>query len=103
MNKNLFKICFVAALLTSASSAYALNITGATVIGGGTYSPSNKVNVNAVASATNYAAESKHLSGDRIVGTNNTDPKLYWTTSTVGSSATAPASETASYTSWTSL
>lgn len=103
MNKNLFKICFVAALLLAASSSYASNITGSTVIGGGTFSPSNKVNINAVATTTNYSAESKHLSGDRIMGTNNVDPKMYWTTSVVGSSATAPASATVDYTGWTSL
>lgn len=106
MNKNLFKICFVAALLLAASSSYAAsNITGSTVIGGGTFSPSNKVNIQAVATTTNYAAEAKHLSGDRIMGTNNVDPKMYWTTSVVGSSATAPASATVSYSTanWTSL
>lgn len=104
MNKNLLKICFVAALLISASSAYAAsNLTGPTVIGGGTFSPSNKVNIQAVATSTAYSAESKHLSGDRIIGTNNTDPKLYWTTASVGSAATAPASESVSYTSWTTL
>ena len=103
MNKNLLKICFVAALLISASSAYASNITGPTVIGGGTFSPSNKVNIQAVATSVAYSAESKHLSGDRIIGTNNTDPKLYWPTATIGSAATAPGSATVVYTSWTTL
>ena len=105
MNKNLLKICFVAALLISASSAYATsNISGATVLGGGTFSPSNKVNIQAIATSTAYSAQSKHLSGDRQVGTNSTDPKLYWTTATVGSASTAPANgETTSYTTWTTL
>jgi hypothetical protein len=104
LNRNLLKICFVAALLLSASSAYAVsNLTGATVIGGGTFSPSNKVNIQAVASSTAYAAQSKHLSGDRQLGTTNLDPKIYWTTATVGSAAGSPANASAIYTSWTTL
>lgn len=107
MNKSLFKICFVAALLISASSAFAggtgTAITGTTVIGGGTFSPSNKVTINARSTTVNYSAQSKHSSGDRQIGTNNTDPKMYWTSSPVGSSVSTPASETVDYTGWTSL
>jgi hypothetical protein len=76
MNKNLLKICFVAALLIAASSAHAAsNITGATVIGGGTFSPSNKVNIQAVSVATAYSAQSKNTAGDRELGTNTLIPK----------------------------
>ena len=105
MNKNLLKICFIAALLMSASSVYAAGtlISGTTIIGGGTFSPSNKVTIGALSTATNYAAETKHASGDRIIGTNNTDPKMYWTTGVVGSPATAPATATVDYSTWTSL
>ena len=107
MNKSLFKICFVAALLISASSAFAggtgTTITGTTVIGGGTFSPSNKVNINARSTTVNYSAQSKHLSGDRQIGTNNTDPKMYWTSSPVGSAVGTPGSETVDYSGWTSL
>lgn len=105
MNKNLLKICFVAALLISANSAYATgtNISSATTLGGGTFSPSNKVNIQAVSTDTNYAAQSKHISGDRQLGTNNLDPKLHYTTAVVGSAAAAPGSATADYSSWTTL
>lgn len=103
MNKNLLKICFVAALLLAANSAQAANITGTTVIGGGTFSPSNKVNIQAIATGTAYSAQSKHSSGDREMGTNNTDPKMYWSTSAVGNTAAAPGSAAVDYSSWTSL
>jgi hypothetical protein len=104
MNKTLIKICFVAALMMSAGSAYASgNLTGSTVIGGGTFSPSNKVNIAIVATTTDYAAQSKHSSGDRMIGTNNTDPKMYWTATAVGATATSPSSATVPYSSWTSL
>jgi len=105
MNKNLLKICFVAALLLAANSAYATsNITGPTVIGGGTFSPSNKVNIQAISTATSYAAQSKNSAGDREMGTNNQDPKMYWSTAAIGSAASAPANgATTVYSSWTSL
>lgn len=106
MNKNLLKLCFVVALMAAAAStsyAGSTSLSGSTVIGGGTYSPSNKVNIGVNSTSVNYAAESKHSSGDRIIGTNNVDPKMYWTTSSVGATATAPSNETAAYSSWTSL
>ena len=103
MNKNLLKICFVAALLLAANSAYAQDITGSTVIGGGTFSPSNKVNIQAIATETAYSAQAKNSAGDREMGTNNVDPKMYWSTAAIGSAASAPASESVDYSSWTSL
>ena len=46
MDKNILKICFVAALLVSAGTAYAAtDITGATQIGGGTTVPKFEVNL----------------------------------------------------------
>ena len=103
MNKNLLKICFVAALLLAANSAYALNLTGSTVIGGGTFSPSNKVNIQVVSTPTAYSAQSKNSAGDREMGTNNTDPKMYWSAAAIGSAASAPGSASVDYSSWTSL
>ena len=97
------KICFTAALLSAAGSVYAADITGTTVIGGGTFSPSNKVNIQCVSTSTNYSAQSKHLNGDREMGTNNTDPKMYWSSKATSTSAAAPGSATVSYSSWTSL
>lgn len=110
MNKTLLKICFVAALLISASSAYAGGtgtlISGSTVIGGGTFSPSNKVDIVARATTTAYTAQSKHTSGDRMMATNNTDPKMYWSTLAVGTACATPASEAVVYSGtsgWSSL
>ncbi|MGE3548999.1 MAG: hypothetical protein AB7I29_03765 [Geobacter sp.] len=101
--KDLFKVCLVAAAVMSASSASAATISGSTVLGGGTYSPSNKVEVNVESSTTAYAAKSGHLSGDRTVFTNSTDPKMYWTTKTVGSSPAKVTGETETVSGWTTL
>lgn len=103
MNKNMFKICFVAALLISASTVYSADITGATTIGGGTFSPSNKVNIGVISTDAEYSAESKHYSGNRILGTNNLDPKMYWTTASVGAACSVPANASVDYSSWTTL
>jgi hypothetical protein len=104
MNKTILKVCFVAALLMSVSSAYANStISSSTVIGGGTFSPSNKVTISVTSNSVEYSAQSKHSAGDRLMGTNNTDPKMYWSSSTIGSTGASPANTTVSYTSWTSL
>lgn len=99
--KDMLKISLVAAVVLSASSALA-GITGSTVLGGGTYSPSNNVTINVIADATSYAAKSGHLNGDRTLFTNNSDPKMYWTTKATG---TAPATVSGSTetVSWTTL
>ena len=95
----MLKICFVIAALSciGAATSYAAGsslITSSLLIGGGTYSPSNKVTIQVQVSgpaatcdpsnATNpcqmYAAKSKHGSGDRVIATNNLDPKVYYQT-----------------------
>lgn len=107
MNKDLLKICFIAALLLSATSAYATgssNITTSIVLGGGTFSPSNKVNIQYYSTSTAYAAQSKHLNGDRLMATTGVDPKIFYKTSTTGSEAAGLTSETMDFSSnWTSL
>jgi hypothetical protein len=105
MNKQLmFKICLVLSLSMAASSAFAsASITSSITMGGGTYSPSKSVNVGVNSNATNYSAQSGHFNGDRTIGTNNTDPKIYWTTKATGTSAPAPGATNVNYTSWTSL
>lgn len=115
------KICFVIAALssygaTNSFAALSSSISGSILIGGGTYSPSSKVTVNVsvgptgcdpntTATCQQYAAKSKHSSGDRVIATNNTDPKVYYKTvvqtlplETVGS-ATEEFTATASWTS----
>jgi hypothetical protein len=102
--KDIFKVCLVLAATISASSAYANTpITGATVIGGGTFSPSNKVTINVVSTATDYAAKSGHSSGDRTIFTTNTDPKMVWTIKTIGSAPETVSGATETVSGWTSL
>lgn len=109
--KSIFKLCLIIALATSASAAYgtATTIGGNTPMGGGTYSPSNKVIVSydsgpASSNASTYAARSKHAAGDREIATNNTDPKLWWKPVTVSSTVTAATStDTFSSAAWTSM
>jgi len=101
--KDIFKICLVAAVTLSASSAFAAGITGATQLGGGTFSPSNKVTINVVADTGNYAAKSGHSSGDRTIFTNNSDPKMYWTSKTVNSAPATVSGATETVSGWTTL
>lgn len=114
MSKIFLKISFVIAALacTSGFALAAADITGSTVIGGGTFSPSKSVTINAVTgpsgcdgSATGtpcnqYAARSKHASGDRIFATSSENPKIFYQTGT----AVGTASLTEDFSSgWTAL
>lgn len=105
MNKNLFKICFVIALTACAASAYGATIISSAPVslGGGSYSPSNKVQVSVDTTANAYTAKAKHGSGDRLFATNNTDPKMWFKTvdvsSTVEASSTSDVLSTAAWTS----
>ena len=110
-NKNIFKLCLVIALAVTATSAFgaATTISGALQIGGGTFSPSNKVTITyesgpAASNASAYAARAKHAAGNRIIATNNTDPKIYY--SEVAVTVATPASgsnDTFGGTAWTSM
>ena len=109
--KSTFKLCLVIALTLTAASAFgaARTITGTEVIGGGTFSPSNKVSISYqagpdVSNASGYAAKSKHAAGNRVIATNNTDPKMYY--SEVAVTIDVPASnstDTFGGTAWTSM
>lgn len=102
--KNLFKLCMVVALTISAVSAYGSgSISGNTTLGGGTYSPSNKVTVWVDSTDAGYAATSYHVNGGKSLGTNNIGTKLFWTTKTVGSSGSTPGGTTDAFGSWTSM
>ncbi len=107
--KHIFVLSLVAALTMSYSGAFASGsgtaISGAISLGGGTFSPSNKVQINCSASTVNYAASSAHTSGDRSIGTNNTDPKMYWTAKTVGGAPATLSGETDNFggSGWTTL
>jgi hypothetical protein len=110
-NKSIFKLCLVIALSIAATSAYgaATTISGQLQIGGGTFSPSNKVTITydsgpASDNASSYVAKSKHSAGDRIIATSNADPKMYY--SQVDVSVVTPASastDTFGGNAWTSM
>lgn len=110
-NKNIFKLCVVIALATSAASAYgaATTINSPLVIGGGTFSPSNKVTITYESgpdssSASGYVAKSKHAAGDRQLATNNQDPKMYYKSVAVTTACESSAStETFGGSAWTSM
>ena len=103
--KDIFKVCLVAAVVMAASTAVAgTGLSSSTVIGGGTFSPSNKVTINVISDATSYAAKSGHLNGDRTIFTNNTDPKMVWTTKAISAvPATVTGATDATTTTWTTL
>ena len=106
MNKQvLFKICLVAALSACASYAFAAGttISGTTILGGGTYSPSKSVKVICNSTTTAYAATSGHLSGDRTIGTNNANPKIFYTSKAISADPSAPGSTSEPFTGWSSL
>lgn len=115
------KICFVVAVLAclGASVASAADSTvistSAMQIGGGTFSPSNKVSLMVAVGPTGctptgtvcqqYAAKSKHASGDRIIATNNLDPKIYYKTvaTTLVTEAIAATEEFTATGTWTAM
>ena len=99
MKKNILKAFLVLASLAFASSAFAVSISSSTVIGGGTFAPSAKVTIKAIATTTAYAATSQHESGKKQFGTNNQDPKIYFDDAAT-SGPTAPGSATETFSGW---
>jgi hypothetical protein len=108
MNKQiLFKVCLVAVLSLAASSAFANTpLSGTTILGGGTFSPSKNVVINVISTTNAYAAVSCHQSGDRNIGTNNVDPKIaYGAKVLTATTCSQPGTfdQTFSGTGWSSL
>ncbi|MDU0458557.1 MAG: hypothetical protein RW306_07445 [Geobacteraceae bacterium] len=104
--KDYMKLALVIALTMAAATAYAgaTTITSSLMLGGGSYSPSNKVTITADSTATSYAAKSQHQAGDRVVATNNQDPKMWYKTVAVGTAVEAAAtSDVLDTSSWTSM
>ena len=110
--QSILKVALVIALTMAASSAFAVkDIAGSTDLGGGTFTPSNKVTVQVATNGTSgsfdgtsYGAIAKHSSGDKIIGSNNSDPKLYFKTEAVGAiSSVTAASDMTFNSSWTSM
>lgn len=110
-NHNVLKIAVVIALTMAASAAYsATTISGSTDLGGGTFTPSNKVSISVATNGTSgsfdgtsYGAVAKHGSGDKNIATNNSDPKLYFKTAAVTSSVITATSNMTFDNSWTSM
>ncbi len=110
----LLKLSLVVALSLAASSVYAATeFTGATAVGGTSFSASNKVHVygktNGATSgafdSTAYGIASAHESGDKVIGSKSGDAKLYFTTTSAGA-ATGTASaitDTTNLSAWTSM
>ncbi|HEY3308656.1 MAG TPA: hypothetical protein VGJ93_09400 [Desulfuromonadaceae bacterium] len=104
MNKNMLKICFIIALSLGAASAYAEStITNSVSMGGGSFSPSNKVTIRVDSNGTAYTAKSNHASGDRIVAANSADPKMWYKKVTIGTSEAAAIADVLSTAAWTSM
>ena len=110
----LLKLSLVVALSLAASSVYAATkYTGATAVGGTSFSASNKVHVYGKTNGTTasgfdntaYGIASAHESGDKVIGSKSGDAKLYFTTTNAGA-ATGTAStiaDTTDLTAWTSM
>ena len=106
-SKDLMKLALVVILVASAGTASAAGstITGQVAIGtGGSFAPSANVTIHIFSGSSSYAADSSHLSGNRIYFGNNSDPKMYYSTKDTGSTATLVSSSTdQASSSWSSL
>lgn len=108
--QSILKIAVVVALTMAASAAYAATISASTDLGGGTFTPSNKVSISVATNGTSgsfdgtqYGAVAKHSSGDKNVASNNADPKLYFKTAAVTSSVVTASSGMTFDSTWTSM
>lgn len=118
----ILKLAFVIALsmaAVSAATAAVGTFTGATSLGGTSFSASNKVTVWAVSDGTNsttyngtvYSIRSAHSGGDKCIAAVSNIPKLFFATAAAGSASTigsAPAttdnySASGSTATWTSM
>ena len=97
MKKYLVIAMTLLAMVAFAGSAMAtetIDSDNATTIGGADYVPSTGVTLNATATATAYAVQSKHLSGNKIYGTLHDDSEITDADGTVGNVVGAPTSAT---------
>ncbi|ACD95811.1 hypothetical protein [Trichlorobacter lovleyi] len=109
--KNMLKLAVVVVLsMVAASASYAatLTLSGATSVGGSSFSSSNKVSAYYVSDSgvstgfagTAYGIAAAHGQGDKAIASNQSDAKLYFKTTTPGN-ATSVASAIATNTSFT--
>jgi len=88
--KNLLKLALILVLSTAAAAtSYAgTHFTGSTLLGGNSFSSSNNVDIyvatdgnttdNQGFAGSTYTAKAKHEKGDKTIGCQATDPKLYF-------------------------
>jgi len=114
--QNQLKLALVIALTMSASSALAspTAFSGATSVGGTSFSSSNKVYVWAATNGTTgsfdggvYSIRSAHLLGDKTIASASGDARIYFQTTTPGNpslnSAAATGNVYSSSTVWSSM
>lgn len=110
--QSILKIAIVVALSLAASSTVfgATTISAPTSLGGGSFTPSNKVVISVETNGTAdsfdgtmYGTVSKHTAGDKNIGSNNADPKLYFKTADVTSDVITATSNMTFDTSWTAM
>ena len=78
MKKTLVILITLLAMTSFAGTAFALLIDpdNTTEVGGADFTPSTGVTVKVIATTTAYAAQSKHLSGNKCYGTLSTGSEL---------------------------
>jgi len=97
MKKYLVISISLLAMMTFAGSAFALETidpSNTTTIAGAVFTPSTGVTLKVIATPTAYAAQSKHLSGNKLFGTLSTDSDISTATGVVGNVIAAPTSAT---------
>jgi len=106
----MFKLCLVLALTMAASAAYSATITTQTDLGGGSYTPSNKVSISVATdgatgsfNGTSYGAVAKHAQGDKNIASNSLDGKLYFKTAAVTSTVIPATSNMTFDSAWTAM
>jgi hypothetical protein len=92
----LMKLALVIALTIAAGTAYASSVISVTTpVGASSFAPSNNVSIGVVSTISLYAANSKHLNGDREIAFTSTDSRLYYSSGCpVASPVTAPGAAT---------
>lgn len=101
MKKEILKAFLIIAVVSNASSAFAVtSITSAgTSIGSQVFKPSNNVQLRVTSSTSAWAAMDSHSNGDRAYSSFAGDPKVYWS---AGTTLTDPTADS-SFTGWNSL
>lgn len=114
--QNYLKLALVIALTMAASSALATPTaySGATSVGGTSFSSSNKVTVWCATNGTSgsfdggvYSIRSAHVLGDKTIGSASGDARIYFQTTSAGNASANSGAATgdaySSSTAWSSM